>query len=55
MTTHFAFSSYRPIKKSFFFFRPVRFNPLIVNVGTFCEMLVPAKNIFSIQKKNLAL
>ena len=50
MTTHFAFSSYRLTKK-LHFLCPAQKTPLIDNVGTFCEMLVPAKNIFSIQTK----
>jgi hypothetical protein len=54
LTADFAFSSYRLTKKSSFLF-PAQKTPLIVNVGTFREMLVPAKNIFSCRKKTLAL
>ena len=47
MTTHFAFSSYRLTKKSSFFVSGQK-NPLIVNVGTFREMLVSLPKIFSL-------
>ena len=47
MTTHFAFSSYRLTKKTSFLY-PAQKTPLIVNVGTFCEMLVSLPKIFSL-------
>jgi len=53
LTADFAFSSYRLTKKSSLFCSQPKKTPLIVNVGTFREMLVPAKNIFSCRKKTL--
>ena len=47
MTTHFAFSSYRLTKK-LHFLCPAQKTPLIVNVGTFREMLVSLSKIFSL-------